>query len=250
MKSFSLRGWGAWAPGLPGRRDWENWVGEPEPELSALEGSAQPESSRVPSRMWRRCSRCTRMGLIAAFRCCTRATVDPQEVQLVWMTRHGEIELTLSLLSDLARDELISPMGFANSVPNTAAAYFGILNDNTLPARTLCSPPPIFPRGCMDALGMLAKRPGNPVLLVHADERLPAPLGPFNRPDERSFGIAFLIESPGENPIEFDRRTGSGSGGEPASTGTVTTAFLHWVESGAKRFEHSTETERWIWSRG
>ncbi len=249
MRSFGVRHWGGWAPGLPGREDWENWLEGSVPDFSALEGEAAPESDRVPSRTWRRCSHVTRMGLIAAFRCCQSATVDPQEVQLVWMTRHGEIELTLSLLSDLVRGELVSPMGFANSVPNTAAAYFGIVTDNTLPARTLCSPPPVFPRGCLDALGMLAKRPDNPVLLIHADAGLPDPLGSLKGPDERSFGVAFLMGAPGDEPIEFDRRPGTGKPARPASTEPLAPAFLHWLESGATRFERGTGTERWIWLR-
>jgi hypothetical protein len=145
MKLFSVLEWGAWAPGLPNRKDWNRWLDNENPDFTALDGSAKPSWETIPSRIWRRCDHFTRIGLVAALQCCENSSVNPEEVQMVWATRHGNIKLTISLLSDLARDELLSPMGFANSVPNTAAAYFGILQDNTLPTHTICTPSPLFP---------------------------------------------------------------------------------------------------------
>lgn len=250
MFEFDVAGWSVWTPGLNDRSAFQGWARDPEPDVEALEGEAQPAPRRVPSRMARRCSDITLMGLTAALRCTETSPIDEDAVQVAWATRHGEISVTVDLLETLAREELLSPTAFSNSVPNTPAAYFSILTDNYHPTRTLCAGEQSFAHGFLDALGMLADRPDQPVLLVQADGRLAGPLEPFGSSDEVPFGAALILTRRETPEFRFESETSS-NGSPPGDVGDFPPAlrFLRWLV----RKESPRLTQQghrtWTWSR-
>ncbi len=249
MFEFDVLGWSAWSPGLPGREAFGPWARADDADPDALQGEAEPDPKRVPSRTARRCSGVTLMGLDAALTCCEASEVDEEAVQVVWATRHGEINVTVDLLESLAREELISPTAFSNSVPNTPAAYFTILTDNRNPTRTVCAGATSFAHGFLDAMGMLEDRPDQPVLLVQADGRLSGPLAPFDSEGAVPFGAA-LILSRGENPeFRFDTGEGSDDGTHASTTLPAALRFLRWYLGEEQAPLELRGHRRWNWSR-
>lgn len=248
MLEFDVASWSAWSPGLPDRADWIRWAGRDESDYDDLTGQteAEPEPDRVPSRVARRLSTVTKMGLKAAFTCCDAGSAGPEDVRVVWVTRHGEIDVTLSLLEDLAEKNLLSPTAFGNSVPNTPSAYFSILTDNTRADRTVCAGPESFGHGFLDALGMLHETPEPPVLLVQADGRLPGPLDSFNPPRSVPFAVAFLLS---RNDDPRYRLEVTSPNGDDDSTPHAALEFLRWMLRDDTDILTLTHRQQWTWRR-
>lgn len=250
MFEFDVAGWSAWTPGLPGRTDFRAWAADPEADAKALRGDSEPDPGRVPSRMARRCSGITLMGLTAALTCCEASEVDEDAVQVAWATKHGEINVTVDLLETLAREELLSPTAFSNSVPNTPAAYFSILTDNHHPTRTLCAGEQSFAHGFLDALGMLADRPDQPVLLVQADGRLSGPLEPFGASGEFPFGAALILTRSRTPAFRFESRAPSnGPASDDAAEVPSALRFVRWLLREESPRLTQTGRRTWTWTR-
>lgn len=248
MMTMSVDGWAAWTPGCPDREDMREWFRTADPSLNQLQGETEPSVESVPSRQLRRCSRITRMGLRAAFDCVDDSPYTADEVQLVWVTRHGEINVTIDLLEDLAGDEMLMPMAFSNSVPNTPAAYFDIAAGNTFPTRTVCGGRDSFHQGLIDATGLLEQQPDHPVLVVQADGMLPEPLDEFNESTAVPFGIGLMIspEHP-EERLECRGEPVMSVDHEPEYPPAL--EMLRWYLGNETRTQVHTVHRRWIWSR-
>lgn len=249
MFEFDVAGWSAWTPGLPGRTDFRTWAADPEPDVGALRGENEPDPERVPSRMARRCSDITLMGLAAALTCCETSEVDEDAVQVAWATQHGEINVTVDLLETLAREELLSPTAFSNSVPNTPAAYFSILTDNNHPTRTLCAGEQSFAHGFLEALGMLADRPDQPVLLVQADGRLSGPLEPFGSSGELPFGAALILTRSQTPAFRFESRGSNGPTSDDPEEIPPALRVVRWLLREEPPRLRQKGHRTWTWTR-
>ncbi|HSQ40812.1 MAG TPA: beta-ketoacyl synthase chain length factor, partial [Fibrobacteraceae bacterium] len=120
----------------------------------------------------RRCSMVTRMALEAAYQALERAAVPPQEVNVLHLSRLGEITSLMDLLQALVKREPLSPATFSNSVHHTPIGYFSIQAGNQKIGRTLSAGPMTWVMGCVDAFGLLLAHT-EPLLLVYSDESLP-----------------------------------------------------------------------------
>ena len=94
------------------------------------------DKSLIPAGMRRRTSMTTRMAVTAATLACAQAGVDTQNLASVFASLGGEIQVTDALCRLLPdENELLSPTQFHNSVHNTTAGYWSILNK--------CQAPPL-----------------------------------------------------------------------------------------------------------
>jgi hypothetical protein len=85
MTTAYLQYWTAWAPGLPDRISWEQWLSQGAPHV------AQPDSpacAQIPPLLRRRCSFLVRMVLEVAFRVCEETqTPTPSSYHLLFPPR-------------------------------------------------------------------------------------------------------------------------------------------------------------------
>ncbi|MCF7970572.1 MAG: beta-ketoacyl synthase chain length factor, partial [Methylococcaceae bacterium] len=87
------------------------------------------DKNLIPAAMRRRTSMTTRMAISAATVACKQANVDSQTLASVFASLGGEIQVTDALCRLLPdENELLSPTQFHNSVHNTTAGYWAILN--------------------------------------------------------------------------------------------------------------------------
>lgn len=119
----AVGGIGIAAPGLP---DWTTL-------LSALGGQdldaeLQPRaSSLLSARERRRCPETVRLSFSAAEQACDMAGTSPSEIEAVFCSGMGDIQITDYMCRTLAESpELLSPTRFHNSVHNAAAGYWSI----------------------------------------------------------------------------------------------------------------------------
>lgn len=172
-----LRGWAAWAPGVTDEAAWRAWSRAP--DARALGRDGQPDVGFVPALLRRRCTRLTRMMLHVAFAACPEP--ERASARTVFASRHGGINDALPLIEQVARGEPLSPMRFSHSVHNAPAGLFSIAAGNRAASSAVAGMEDTLAAGLAEAAGLLERaRDGAPsVLLVAADEPLPALVAPF-----------------------------------------------------------------------
>src|SRR5437016_3221605 len=116
MTTAYLQSWTAWAPGLPDRASWEQWLRQARPSRACQD---TPACLHIPPLLRRRCSHIVRMVLEVAFRLCQETHTAPNQVSTIYCSRHGEIQTLRQLFTDLAAASPLSPTLFGNSVHHT-----------------------------------------------------------------------------------------------------------------------------------
>lgn len=116
-------GVGIAAPGLP---DWDTFCrvldGAPPAEASAL-----PKTTLLSPRERRRAPASVRLSFAAAEQACTAADIPPADLEAVFCSGMGDLEITDYMCRILAENpEMLSPTRFHNSVHNAASGYWSI----------------------------------------------------------------------------------------------------------------------------
>jgi len=140
------------------------------------------DTTLIPAAMRRRTSMTTRMAITAATLACRQAQVDGATLSSVFASLGGEIQVTDALCRLLPDDnELLSPTQFHNSVHNTTAGYWSILNHCQAPAIAIAAADDTFAMGLLEAGSQMQQSGATDSLLVCYDELWPhylaAPIG-------------------------------------------------------------------------
>ena len=118
---------------------------------------------------------------------------DISALPSVFATQGGESEVTLELLQQLAKNELLSPLKFGLSVHNASAGLFSIASKNKSPSTTIASGNETFACGLCELLTQLVQQTEDEILLVAADEWMPEILRNNYVPRSYHYSLALLI---------------------------------------------------------
>lgn len=183
---FQVEHWAAWAPGLTQAEDWSAWArGE-----RTAEAEGKPALPFIDPLLRRRLSRLSRLALQVAY----DSAEGRHDRRTVFASRHGEIHRTRDLLADLAADEALSPMGFSLSVHNTASGLYSIASGNQAPSTAIAAGRDTLAMALIEAVGQ-SQRHGEAVLLVYANEPLPADYTAFADETALPLGLALRISA-------------------------------------------------------
>ncbi len=152
------------------------------------------DKTLMPVAMRRRTSMTTRMAITAASLACQQAQVDASTLASVFASLGGEIQVTDALCRLLPdENELLSPTQFHNSVHNTTAGYWGILNHCQKPAIAIAAADDTFAMGLIETWSQMQQSGATDSLLVCYDELWPsylaAPMGQI------AFACAFVLST-------------------------------------------------------
>lgn len=227
---------------------WSYWIGDAE-AFAAGEGLTAPAGGElnlpeVPAMVRRRMSRLSRMALRVAF-----DVAAGQQWPSVFASRHGELHRTMELFAQLCQREPLSPMGFAQSVHNTASGLYAIVAANTQPSTLISAGPTTLMMALLEALA-LSRDLATPVLLVQADEPLPAAYRPFVDEQELDLALALVVSS---QPLTCGERWQLSQ--QPAQPTAELPRSLLWqlaagLASGRDQFSCQHGGQRWEWQRG
>jgi hypothetical protein len=243
-----LQYWTAWAPGLPDRASWEQWLRH---GSRPLDPQDTPVCAQIPPLLRRRCSYLARMVLEVAFRVCQETRTSPDQVYTIYCSRHGEMQTLRTLFDDLALASPLSPTLFGNAVHHTPTGFWSITARNALVSRTISSGAESFAYGYLEAICLLNRDPKRPVLLLVADELLPEPFRTLLPSAPFSYAVAMLLCGSGDErstPLHF-RRSASGTDRAAAYYGEPVCDFLHWLVCDQDRSQFTTPTGGWQWQR-
>jgi len=183
---------------------WPSGLDEPTSRQAWLQGASLPESALVTDLSFidalarRRLARLPRIALHVA----RQALADCATVPVVFSSQHGDLGRSLSILDDLARDEMPSPASFSLSVHNTTAGIFSIARDDRAPATAIAAGEETFLWALCEAC--LRTQSGSSVLFVYVDEPLPDCYRRYADYDPPAHAIALLLK-PG-NALELSWR--------------------------------------------
>lgn len=133
---------------------------------------AQPDVSVIPPLLRRRLSSMGRAALSVAIPLAAEHGAMP----LVFVSRHGEINRTLSLLECISEGEQLSPAVFSLSVHNAIAGLFSIQQGLTANISAIAAVSEDLLPGLLEAIGICSKKIPK-VMCVFCDDPLP----PFYR---------------------------------------------------------------------
>lgn len=229
----------AWAPNLASEAEWQAWSrGE-----RHLQGDAVPAASRVPAMLRRRLTRWGRLALEAAGQLTDSLGPD---TPIIFSSRHGDTHRTETLLTDLAKGELLSPTAFSLSVHNAPLGLYTIVEQITSPSLALAAGRETFAQAWLEAYTWLQQGAAQ-VLLVHADE----PLAAFYQPDadeaEAPLAVALLLSASEGEPVSLQWLPRSAASADPQPQPL---AFLQWWYRGEAQLSHQGERLCWQWQRG
>ncbi|GFO71579.1 hypothetical protein BJAS_P1194 [Bathymodiolus japonicus methanotrophic gill symbiont] len=163
-----------------------------------LQGS-DIDKSLIPAGMRRRTSVTTRIAITAAKLACVQADVGTQNLASIFASLGGEIQVTDALCRLLPdKNELLSPTQFHNSVHNTTAGYWSILNQCQAPATAIAAADDTFAMGLIEVWAQLQQSSGERLLVCYDElwpQYLTPPIGKI------AFACAFVLSAEPDQSI-------------------------------------------------
>ncbi|MNJ31417.1 hypothetical protein D3C77_260540 [compost metagenome] len=197
--------------------------------------------SFLPAMQRRRLSRLARMAFAVGW----PLAEGWRDLPLVFVSRHGETPRTYAILSDLARQQPLSPTQFSLSVHNAVIGLWSIMRGETSEMSAIAAAADGFEQGLLEAAGLL--HDGAPaVLLIIVEERPPEAYRAWV--DDVPFDYALgLLLTPGDSwslSLGADDAANPAAGSEPHA--------LRWLRNlltGQTSWTHSGKHRTWHWRR-
>jgi hypothetical protein len=193
VKPVYVAGVGLWTPGFATPRSWAD--GSPDP------AEVRPSCALLESRIGRYTSLVTRMAVAALEQAGAQSGADLKDVQTVFGSAYGEIQIAFEQLDMIEREGVPSPARFKNSVHNTASGHVSIASGNMGFSTALAAGGATFAMCLLEAWVWLETHGGSVIVAV-ADEPLPDHLSSVAR--YNALGLAIHISA---------ERRKSGTGG-------------------------------------
>ncbi|MFN2644745.1 MAG: beta-ketoacyl synthase chain length factor [Burkholderiales bacterium] len=157
----------------------------------ATDEEASPQVAFIDPQIRRRLSLLDRIALHVAHVC-----VRPgEDVRTIFASRHGELARSAELLSQLAHDEMPSPMAFSLSVLNAAIGLYGMARKDRSASSALAAGEDTFPMALVEAAAQAWDGADGPVVLTYADEPPPELYRPLVDSPRVAHGIAVRLDA-------------------------------------------------------
>ena len=164
MLGFRLESWAAMAPGLESREDWKQWLKHP---VAIKDQFGKIPLKSISAILRRRLSTLGRCAIGTAMPLVEEVDIIPS----IFASRHGDTELTISLLSSMGRDEPMSPTSFSLAVHNAVSGLFTIARKDTSEVTSIAAMEGLTLQTFFEAIGQLES--SDKVLCVIYDIPLP-----------------------------------------------------------------------------
>jgi hypothetical protein len=145
------------------------------------------EETQIPAGLRRRMGRLERL----AIRCALGVLGDAPKGELIFCSRHGNVETLAGLLNSIARREPLSPMSFSGSVHNATPGLVGQVLNQRLSHTALSAGRRTFSAALIEAYCRLATDVTEQVTIVYADLALPDLYREFE--DEQHPGVVTAL---------------------------------------------------------
>lgn len=163
-------------------------------------GAAQP-ATIIPASQRRRLPSFSRDVLRAAL----PLLQDSPNCPVVFSCPHGDLTSTVTLLSDIARREVLSPSLFGLSVHNAPTGALSLMLEQPGDQISLAGDEATLSAGLTEVYARLrSQADASKILLIHADERLPPEYCEFEVDNAPSVFLAMMLRVAEANADAFD----------------------------------------------
>jgi hypothetical protein len=186
MLRFSINNWSAWAPTLQSTEDWRLWAKGEKTLNASIE---TPQVKFVAPLLRRRLSHLSKMALAVCEDCLKDQS---RNIPIIFTSRHGELNRTLSIVEAMLRKQPLSPTDFSLCVHNTPPSLYTIVANSDSSATALAASDS-FTYAFVESVGYLLDNPQ--VLFIYADDSVPElyhDVVDFHYP----IALAFLLTHP------------------------------------------------------
>ncbi|TDJ28110.1 MAG: hypothetical protein E2O57_04840 [Gammaproteobacteria bacterium] len=164
MLKFHLESWAAIAPGLESKNEWGEWLQHP---CAIHQSPGDISLDSIPAILRRRFNTLGRYATAAALPLVKEIDAIPS----IFASRHGDTELSFSLLESIGRNQPMSPAGFSFAVHNAVGGLFSISRKDTSEVTAIAAMEGLVLQTFIEAIGQLQNN--NRVLCVIYDIPLP-----------------------------------------------------------------------------
>lgn len=148
MLNFHLESWAAMAPGLECKEDWKQWLQHP---VAIDERLKKNPLKSIPAMLRRRFNTLGKCAVGAAMPLVEGVAAIPS----IFASRHGDTELSFSLLEAMGREEPMSPTRFSLAVHNAVSGLFTIARKDTSEVTSIAAMEGLVLQTFIEATGQL-----------------------------------------------------------------------------------------------
>lgn len=201
-----------------------NWAAIVSAETAEEFGAAAPETI-IPASQRRRLPAFSRTVLRTALPLLT----DKPRCPVILTSPHGDLHSTVTLLTDIAKREVLSPSLFGLSVHNAPTGALSLCLEQPGDQVSIAGDAATLSAGLTEAYARLATAEAHSVVLIYAEERMPETYAAFDTATPAVFLAVELTLSNDEASME----TPIGPGRDGAL------AVVHALNRGARRLHWS-----------
>jgi hypothetical protein len=167
-----------------------NWAAVVSTETAQDFGAAEP-ATVIPAAQRRRLPSFSRDVL----RVSLPLLRDHPRCPVVLSSPHGDLTSTVTLLSDIAKREVLSPSLFGLSVLNAPAGARSLMLEQPGDQISLAGDDATLAAGLTEVYARLVTQSAPSILLIHADERLPSVYDVFEEDDAPGVVLAMMLRN-------------------------------------------------------
>jgi Beta-ketoacyl synthase, N-terminal domain len=160
---------------------------------------------------------------------------------------------TLSIMEQLAAEDMVSPADFSLSVHNALAGLLSIHARNRASHTALAAGPNSFGYALVEGIGWLAEHPDDQVLVCYGDDVLPPPYEAFKtHEDGLPMVVALLLKAagPAGDDLTLEASAGLGAGlGAGTPQAAVSVEFLRFLLGPSLEHAAVGPGMTWRWRR-
>ena len=193
---FQLEAWSAIAPGLDSAETWRNWLQCPE---KIVDTEAKVTIKQIPPMIRRRFRSLGKCAVGAALPLLS----DEEVIASIFSSRHGDTELTYSLLEEICTQETVSPTNFSLAVHNAIGGLFSIARKDHSEVTSMAAMEGIVIQTICEALGQLHNK--DRVLCIIYDIPLPEFFHKYESGDSFPYAIAMILSNSEGDVYQLER---------------------------------------------
>lgn len=229
--------------------DWCGWIQQDpaEPattigERTLIRRSEAPDVSTIPAMLRRRLNL---LGRAAASQLLSLPGSDGSNTAIVYCSRHGDIERTLSILQDLASDAPVSPMNFSLAVHNAVSGILSIHGGVTANISSIAAGREGLVPALLEAAGMLSSGYRRVICLL-CDVSLPEIYrSPSYRP-EQAFAACFALSVDEGTALTLEYAGMTSNDSQPVPASTPPLCFVEFLSTGSQAFSTCHNGGKWL----
>ena len=174
-------------------------------EETQIKSSVWPKLEFVPAMQRRRLSPFAKIALYTAENALSEQFLSsknpvsserltaPDQIDIVFSSRHGDLHKTVELLTELTADQDISPTAFSTSVHNAVPGLYSILKQNKQAINAISAGKDSFFYAFVDAYARLKSGRANKLLIVHVDRALPELYSHFKDEQQIDHAVSMVV---------------------------------------------------------